>query len=239
MRAVILTTTYNCEQYIEKCIYTISRQTVKDFVCYITDDVSSDKTVDRIKNLIQGDDRFVLIENSKKFFQPGNYDQIIRGNLEIADEDVCIEVDGDDWLRDTKVIERVLHTHKSKDVWLANGSFVYHDGRPGFASPPASNESIRKQTFTLSHIRTWRAFLWRNILIDDLKDEFGKYWEVAGDLAFMFPMFEMCGSKKYAFMKDINYVYNESNPINDHKVNMSKVIQTINNIRSKPPYKQL
>ena len=40
-------------------------------------------------------------------------------------------------------------------------------------------------------------------------------------------------------MKDINYVYNESNPLNDHKVNMSKVTQIVNKIRNKKPYKKL
>ena len=55
----------------------------------------------------------------------------------------------------------------------------------------------------------------------------------------MFPMFEMSGEKHYRFLSDINYIYNESNPINDHKVNMSNVIHTVNKIRNKPEYKQL
>ena len=31
----------------------------------------------------------------------------------------------------------------------------------------------------------------------------------------MFPMLEMSGQEHYRFMKDINYVYNEQNPLND------------------------
>ena len=47
-------------------------------VCYITDDLSTDKTVEKIKEIIKSDNRFVLIENTKKMYQPGNYDQVIQ-----------------------------------------------------------------------------------------------------------------------------------------------------------------
>jgi hypothetical protein len=81
--------------------------------------------------------------------------------------------------------------------------------------------------------------LWRDIEPEDLKDDEGNYWSVAGDLSFMYPMIEMCGEEHYRFMDEINYIYNESNPINDHKVNMEKVSSTVNIIRSKPKYNKL
>ena len=67
----------------------------------------------------------------------------------------------------------------------------------------------------------------------------GKYWSVAGDLAFMFPMFEMAGKEHYRFMDTINYIYNEANPLNDHKVNMQVVDLTVKKIRNMPPYLKL
>jgi len=234
---IILTTTYNCEKYIERCLLSIMSQNFKDFTCYITDDMSTDKTVDVVKKTIQGDDRFILIEHHCKFHQPGNYDQVIRFRAIDGDE-ICVEVDGDDWLPNPNVLKNINRVYQDPDVWMTSGSFKYHDGRPGFANPP-TNTDVRKQTFTLSHMRTWKAWLWKKIEIEDLKDENGNYWEVAGDLAFMFPMFEMCGLEHYRFLPDINYIYNESNPINDHKVNMSKVVQTVNKIRNKKPYSKL
>jgi len=80
--------------------------------------------------------------------------------------------------------------------------------------------------------------LWKKINEEDLKDETGNYWSVAGDLAFMFPMLEMSGMEHFKFLSEKLYVYNESNPINDHKVNMSNVLKTTNIIRNKTPYKQ-
>jgi len=239
MSLVILTTTYNCQDYIEKCLATIITQTYKNFRCFITDDMSTDQTVDKIKNIIKGDDRFILIENKNKMYQPGNYDQVIRGNYGVEDDDICVEVDGDDWLPDSKVFERIVNHYEDKNVWLANGSFVYSNGSLGFSYPPSTYQNVRNQTFTLSHLRTWKVFLWKKIEIEDLKDKNGNYWKVAGDLSFMFPMFEMSGEKHYKFMSDINYVYNEINPLNDFKVNLNDVLSISNEIRNKKSYQNL
>lgn len=235
---IILTTTYNCENFVERSLLTIMTQRFKDFKCYITDDMSTDKTVDIIKKTISGDDRFILIENKQKMYQPGNYDQVIRG-LDIPDDEICIEVDGDDWLPNSNVLGYIDNVYQNNNVWMTSGSFKYHDGRPGFSNPPNQYNNVRKQTFTLSHLRTWKSWLWKKINQDDLKDKNGKYWSVAGDLSFMFPMFEMSGKEHYVFLPEILYIYNESNPINDHKVNMNNVILTVNEIRNKKEYNKL
>jgi glycosyltransferase involved in cell wall biosynthesis len=239
MKILVLTTTYNCENFIEKCLMSIKHQTHKEFVCLITDDMSTDNTVEKVKNIIKDDNRFILIENKVKMYQPGNYDQVIRGDYEINDEDICIEVDGDDWLSDEKVFERVYKLYENNNVWLANGSFNYHDGRKGFAKPYLSFDNIRNETFTLTHLRTWRVFLWRKINVSDLKDKYGNYWSVAGDLSFMYPMAEMSGIEHYRFMPEINYIYNESNPINDHKVNLGKVQEVVKILRKYKPYPKI
>lgn len=235
---VILTTTYNCESFVERSIMSIMSQRYKDFKCYITDDMSTDNTVKIIKQTIKDDPRFILIENHEKFYQPGNYEQVIRWRG-IEGDEICVEVDGDDWLPNSNVFTKINEVYQDENVWMTSGSFKYHDGRQGFANPPSRFTDIRKQTFTLSHLRTWKAWLWKKILPEDLKDENDKFWSVAGDLAFMFPMLEMAGQEHYRFLSDINYIYNESNPMNDHKVNLNKVMETVHKIRNKKEYTKL
>jgi len=84
-----------------------------------------------------------------------------------------------------------------------------------------------------------KSWLWKKIKEEDLKDGLGKYWSVAGDLSFMFPMLEMSGEKHFKYISETLYIYNESNPLNDHKVNMPKVSSTVNIIRNKPQYNLL
>jgi glycosyltransferase involved in cell wall biosynthesis len=236
---IIVTTLYNAENYIERCLGSLMSQRFKDFKCYITDDLSTDNSVKIVKKTIQDDDRFILIENQTKMYQPGNYDQVIRNNVNIDDNEIIVEVDGDDWLPDPNTLTRINDVYLDQNVWIANGSFKYHDGRLGFSSRQQNLENLRNVRFTASHIRTWRAFLWRKIKQEDLKDEDGVYWKVTGDLSFMYPMLEMSGEEHYRFMNEINYVYNESNPINDHKVDLSLVTTIANKIRTKEKYNKL
>lgn len=235
---IILTTAFNCEKYIDICISSIKSQSFKDFTCYITDDLSTDGTVDKVKKIIEGDDRFVLIENKNKLYQPGNYDNIIRG-LNINDEEICVEVDGDDWLPNKDVFLKINDVYNQEDIWITSGSFRYSNGRLGFSKPPINFDNIRNEAFTLSHLRTWKSWLWKKILPEDLKDEDGNYWGVAGDLSFMYPMVEMSGQNHFKFLTDINYVYNEENPLNDHKVNYQNVVKSVRKLRLKPKYSKI
>ena len=88
-------------------------------------------------------------------------------------------------------------------------------------------------------MRTWRVFLWRKIKQEDLKDENGIYWKVTGDLSFMYPMLEMSGEEHYRFMSEINYVYNDTNPLNDHKIDLGLVNEIANKIRGMKKYDKL
>jgi len=121
---IILTTTYNCEKYVERCLYSIMSQSYKDFKCFITDDLSTDSTTDIIEEIIKTDNRFILIKNKEKMYQPGNYDQIIRG-LNINDNEICVEVDGDDWLPNSNVFLFINNVYKDENVWMTSGSFKY------------------------------------------------------------------------------------------------------------------
>ncbi len=237
---VILTGFYNAENYIERCLASIMGQTFEDFTCYITHDLSTDNSVSLIKEMIKDDKRFILIDdNEKKLYQAGNFDKVIRHNPNIKDNDVLVEVDGDDYLPHSNVFSKINEVYSNENVWITNGSFRYSNGQFGFSSKQKINDNLRIGEMTCSHIRTWRAFLWRAIKEADLKDENGNYWQWSGDLCFMFPMLEMAGDEHYEFIKDILYTYNGDNPINEHKVDISMVNNHASRIRAKEKYTKL
>ncbi len=237
---VILTGFYNAEEYIERALGSIMGQSYTDYTCYITHDLSTDNSVVLIKDMIKDDPRFILIDdNEKKLYQAGNFDKVIRNNPNISDDELLIEVDGDDYLPDSNVFKRINELYLDSDVWIANGCFKYTNGSLGFSSKQQNFDNLRGNNFTASHIRTWRAFLWRAIKEEDLKDENGDYWQWSGDLCFMYPMLEMSGEEHYRFMTDINYVYNAENPINEHKVDISMVNDHASRIRAKQKYEKL
>lgn len=237
---VILTGFYNAENYIERCLASIMGQSYTAFTCYITHDLSTDNSVELIKEMIKDDKRFILIDdNTKKLYQAGNFDKVIRYNPNISDNEVLIEVDGDDWLPHSNVFSKINEVYSDENVWITNGSFRYSHGQFGFSSRQKINDRLRLDPMTCSHLRTWRAFLWRSIKEEDLKDENGNYWQWSGDLCFMFPMLEMSGDEHYVFISDILYTYNAENPINEHKVDINMVNNHATRIRSKEKYNKL
>lgn len=60
----ILLASYNGEAYIEQQILSLLAQTYKDWVLYIRDDGSFDKTVDIIEKYVKLDDRIILVKDS-------------------------------------------------------------------------------------------------------------------------------------------------------------------------------
>lgn len=215
-KLIVLTTVYNCEKYLDNCLYTILNQDYLNWECYLLNDLSTDNSKQICEKYCKIDSRFKLINNDKKYYQTGNYDQIMR-NSGIDGNSIAVEVDGDDYLPDSNVFSRVIQEYQlNKNLFITYGQFIYTDGRKGFASK-VDIKNIRKLNFTASHLRTWKVFLWRKIKLQDLY--FNEWYAPsAGDVFFMFPMLEMAGEKSSKFINYVNYVYNDINPENDHKI---------------------
>ena len=234
----IAVTLYNSD-YIERTIQSIKLQKEQNWKCYITNDLSTNNCVDVARKAIDKDDRFVLIHNDKKMWQTGNYYQICQSN-DLKPNDICVELDGDDWFSDGDVLTRVNKYYEDFDLWLTYGSFVYWnkgDHKPGFAQPPVGGIHQQRVThaFTTSHLRTWRVGLFRQLALADICEDDGKtFIPVSGDLYFFQCMLEMAGEEHSKFISDVNYVYND-NDLSEHIVSMDKVIHYTNMAKVRKP----
>jgi len=205
---------WNAEKYIKNCIRTLKSQTDRDFEVYLIDDMSTDNTVEVTKKLIDGDSRFKLIINQEKKFKLRNLDELIT---QFNDEDIVIEIDGDDFLLTSDVVSDIKNIYSDGKVWLTNGSFMYSDGNSGFSSK-CNPETVRKDVFLFSHLRTWKSFLWKAIPDSYLRDDDGSYFKSAADVAYTFSLLELAGNENYRFLSKLYYVYNAESPYNDHKI---------------------
>jgi glycosyltransferase involved in cell wall biosynthesis len=205
---------WNAEKYIKNCIRTLKSQTDKDFEVYLIDDMSTDNTVEVIKKLIGDDSRFKLIVNQEKKFKLKNLNELIT---QFDDEDIVIEIDGDDFLLSSDIVSDIRNMYSDDQVWLTNGSFMYSNGDSGFSSK-CNPETVRKDAFRFSHLRTWKTFLWKAIPDSYLRDDDGSYFKSAADVAYTFSLLELAGDKNYRFLPKLYYVYNAESPYNDHKI---------------------
>jgi len=241
MKLVIMTTLYNAEKYIQKCIESVKYQSFKNFLMVITDDLSKDSSKAIVKDLIKDDSRFLLIENQTKFYQPGNYWQISRLPF-VDDEDILVTLDGDDWLENINVLGRVFGYYFRTNFLMTFGQFIQYHGENqysnGFTCAPDFN-NLRVSAWTTSHLRTFKAKVFRKILEEDLRSPSGNFWEVTGDQAIIYPMLEMVGNENVYFTNDINYVYNVETDLNDFKVNGGMQQEYSNLIRAKQRYPRI
>lgn len=233
---------WNVEKYIDRCVTSVKNQSHKEFKMYLIDDMSTDNTVEIIKKLISDDKRFVLIENQEKKYKLKNMDDLLLNENEFDDEDIVVELDGDDWLYNNNVLSFIHNKYQNnKKLWLTNGSFIYSNGGFGFSNK-TNYKTVRTDNFVFSHLRTWKTHLWRNIDESSFTDVNGEYFKAAPDVAYSFPMVELAGDSHYEFIPEILLVYNEQNPHNEHKENaragqseQQRCAQIIRNLKKYKP----
>lgn len=125
---------------------------------------------------------------------------------QLNDEEIVVSLDGDDWLL-PGALARVQAEHDAGAL-VTYGSFRYSDGRPGFAQQLTG--AIRRSPWVTTHLKTFRAGLFKRIDRAHLKDRDGRWLENARDQALMFPLVEMAGARAH-YIPDILCVYNAAN----------------------------
>ena len=234
---------YNVEQWVSNCIKSIKVQDHKNFQCIVVDDNSTDKSAEIIRELIADDDRFVFIENKeRKLALRNTYEAINLSNPD--DEDVIVIVDGDDWFATKSSLSRVETYYKERNALVTHGSYIeYPSMQKGTFSRDIPKEVVNQNAFRRapwmsSHLRTWKASLWKKIKKESLLDDDGNFFPMTGDMAVMFPLLEMAGDR-IVHIPEVLYCYNRSNPLNDDRVNHALQMRIEGKIRNAQPYERL
>jgi len=234
---------YNVERWIEKCITSLKEQRYGNFECCMIDDMSTDDTINIINRLTKNDDRFKLIKNKKKHYALANIHKAIEKS-NCSDDDIIVLLDGDDWLATSYSLNILEDTYKQEDCLMTYGNYVYNpSGIPGlepskYPAEVVEDNLFRKDTWRASHLRSFKYSLWKHLKEEDLKDEEGRFFEMAYDQAIMLPLLEMA-SERSSFISDTLYVYNKENPLNVDKIKAQQQAQTARLIRQRPPYHRL
>ena len=237
----IVVPTYNNEKY---CIDNLKSldQNYPDHLYHITiiDDKSTDKTGSMIDHFIAEHklhDKITVIHNT---IRVGALENLYKTIHSLPDTTIVVTVDGDDQLAHEDVLTRLHKEYSEQNAWITYGQFIWHSGgRSGFCrnypDVIVEQNKFRSYIWYGSHLRTFYASLFKKIKKEDLICD-GKFFPMAWDLAIMFPMMEMAGKEHIKFIPDILYIYNDHNPLNDHKVNSGLVVKLDKIIRDKKQY---
>ena len=242
---VVIIPSYKNQQWVEKNLTSVFNQHYTNYRVLYIDDCSPDNTyalAQEVTTNFNAHHRTKIIHNATRKGALANWYSAIHS---CKDNEIVVQLDGDDWLANPYVLAYINCIYANENIWLTYGQFQeYPSGRIGilynlpFPSTVIKNNTQRTyKHLPMSHLRTCYAWLFKQIKIEDLMYE-GDYYPMACDKALLAPMIEMAGTH-YACIPEILYIYNNSNPINIHRVNMEKQHTIAKHIAQQEPYKPL
>ncbi len=254
---VILITSFNNEKYVTRNLdYAMSQQSTVPYQVIYVNDQSTDNTAALVNDYKRTydlpDSRLLVINNEERLGSGGgNIYRTVHTHIE--DYKVVVCVDGDDYLAHTQVLKHLEKVYANPDVWMTYGSFVvipegiHWTICGGYPDDVIQQRSFRKHYNVPSHLKTFRAALYKRIKREDLiNDETGTFYDKAWDMAMMFPLLEMCApydaeSPNHSYyIDDILYMYNYDNPLSDYQdTGREEQMRLDRKIRRLKPYEPL
>ncbi len=236
----IVVPSYNSVQWIDKSLSSIESQTYKNYDVCIIDDCSSDEAQREIIKTYCDRNNWKYIFNTDRKYALYNIELGIKES-NCDKEDVIIMVDGDDWLVNDNVLNIVANNYINEDIHMTYGQYQATDGHTSkdYCFRPDDNiinkKLYRSVPWLFTHLKTFKYKLFKNIRKQHFLDYNGQYFKTASDLAIMFPMIEMAGTK-FKCLDDILYIYNLENSISDFRIASGDQARADRLIRSYPKY---
>ncbi len=244
-RMAVVIPSYNNALWYKHNLDSLFNQEYSNWHAIYVDDCSHDGTAQLVADYVREcgmQDRVHIIANTERKGALANH--YIATHL-CDDWDIVVQLDGDDWFPDTKVLSLLNETYEDQNVWLTYGSFEdWPKGVRGYCKQTPQkivNDRLYRETYwTPGQLRTFYAWVFKRIKLEDLlwdhdDASFGKFYPASCDLAFSYPMMEMVGSH-FKYIDKIIYIHNVQSPINDFKVNRVPQIVASNILLHKKKY---
>ena len=238
----ILMMGYNSRPWIEKSLESALRQNHNNFSVIAIDAQTNDGTHHVLLTYQEKHDNLKVVRNTNRQYQTQN----VKEGVQLAeDESIIVTLDFDDWLAHENVLTTLDGVY-NENIWMTYGSYcdfysdhqVYHRPRSRYSDEIIESNSFRDSPWYASHLRTFRKELYQKIKDEDLRDKNGQYWDMAGDLGFMFPMLEMAG-ERFAAIQETLYVYNKQNPLSEDRIAIKRQQEVDRMIRSSKKYSRI
>jgi hypothetical protein len=217
----IITPSYNNAEWVEYNLASILNQTYTNYEVLYINDASTDNTYDQVVSIVGDLPNWTIINNETN--KGATYNYFEHREEFLNDDDIVIHLDGDDWLYDETVLDKLNTFYNQHDCWMTYGGFIVWNGfdaEPTLPYPQSTlfddfvheHKLYRKDLWRTSHMRTYRGFLFKSLPSDEMRSlTDGEYYWHASDLAFQFPFLEMCPKDKIKLIDFYAHTYNHSN----------------------------
>lgn len=151
----IVIATYNGSLFIKEQINSILNQTYRDFKLYISDDRSSDNTLDIIRNIT--DERIVIVDNERNLGVVGNFNNVLLSTK----EDIVFLSDQDDLWPPERLEKMLLFCEENLiegTPFLTFTDMTLIDGNGDILSESFYNDVAIEPTYNMDlRYLTWRC----------------------------------------------------------------------------------
>lgn len=221
IKFLVVTTMYNCEKWIEKCIESVRCQTHQNWEMHIIDDLSTDKSVEAVRWYLQ-DPRVNIHVNKEKGYQAKNMVDIHThfSSLRLARTNcIVICLDGDDWFGRNDIFEILAKEYLyNTDLMMTTGDYtrVSDLGVSTSSSYTSREKLLSLDGMYYQGIRSWRLTTWNTINQNIFLDSAGNWIKYSADIAFLYSMMYAVGPDKWkrVFIPQ-GYYYNDLHGGND------------------------
>ena len=247
-RFVFIVPSYNNEEWISRNLRSMFNQTYSNWRMIYINDFSTDSTHNKFLAL-SGDysNKITYLNNTKKYGQAFNR---YRAYNMCDDDEMCIMLDGDDWLSSKYVLSYLNKFIQYYDVDMTYGKFdVYLNNEItpynvpcDFSQNVIENCSYRSDIWRSCHLRTMKASLLKQIRPTDIFDEEGEFIICSTDMVESFACLELSNGR-HKLNPEVCMIYNKENSVNfvstSHysDTNKEKKVATQKFVRDLPKYK--
>jgi glycosyltransferase involved in cell wall biosynthesis len=238
---------YNCKEYIEKCIRSVMQQDYDNYTVWLINDCSTDSTVDKARNIIDGNNKYTIIHKKENSGAVKNQVETIKQYL--PGNTIVILLDGDDaFVNDNNIFNFYNNLYNNGAEFTYGSCWSEVDNIPLISQPyPEEIKQAKKYrdykfnwNMPYTHTRTFRAELLHRCNDSNFKDENSNWFKAGGDNAVFYSVLEQANPDKVVAVSDVFYLYNDKNPLNDYKVNAAEQTKNANYIlKKKQPMKTI
>jgi len=115
---------YNNEKFIGLCIKSILNQSFDDYEIFVIDDGSCDKSLEIIESLAKDNKKITIISQFNQ-----NASIARNKGLEKASGEYIYFIDGDDYLNDVDVLDKMINKIGDNDLLLCNYNIINEDNK--------------------------------------------------------------------------------------------------------------
>lgn len=224
-------TARNNKAYVEESLCSVLNQDYENYRVIYVDDCSVDGAGEVVRELIEIHPDGWRVTFFANDVRKGKLANLYASIHTLGDQEIVVEVDGDDYLQDNDVFATLNTAYQTTGALVVHGAYEnYAQGKidhslPIFAQPTPwwvkHWELFRDYPWIYSGVRSYYAGLFKHIAREDLCTKHpqfaGQFFPVSHDTAMFYPMLEMA-RERVAFIPQPILRRNIDSPINDYKV---------------------